>query len=367
MHLKNIALTRCRIPFKQSFSHAAAKRVESDVIHIEITNENGSVGFGEIQARPYVTGESNDSIWNEYAPKLAENLLSAKLNSKIELDSWLEQTGLRDDHPACVGGFDMAFHDLLELEAELSWNAIFGNPRSRPAGRCLTIDGAQERDALVRAAKFARLTGCSATKLKVANTDDIERCHLLREHLGPEISIRLDGNGQMALVDAIALLDQCRHLRIESLEEPLNRSDDAILEQLTALHQQSGVDLVADESAVDAGDVHKIAKTNAFQVINVRIGKCGGISGTQAVIEAAKQHGLKLVCGTMVGESAVLLRYSKKLLQHCDQLDYVEGIDQNKTLLADEVVVEDDSSENSHFAWQLNQRNQYQIGTKIIR
>ncbi|MEL7023503.1 MAG: enolase C-terminal domain-like protein [Pseudomonadota bacterium] len=364
MRIRSIELSRSLIPFRQAFSHAAASRAESDVIHVAITDDTGKTGFGEIQARPYVTGETNDAVWAHNAGVLAGALIGVELSDRTALDSWLATCARRDAQPACVGGFDLALHDLLELNGALDWAEALGPERTRPIGKCLTVGDDQVDKALVRQARFARLSGATVVKLKVAGPDDVSRCHTLREHLGDGIAIRLDGNAKMTYDGALALLNNIKGLQIESLEEPFDHREPKTTDQLQALHAETGINLVADESACTAGDVIRCAESGSFQIINARVGKCGGIAGTKAVIDAAMDAGLSLVCGTMVGESAVLLRYSRKVLQYCDALDYVEGIDQNKTLLADEVIVSNDNSQNSHFQWQPTERERYAVGAQ---
>ena len=366
MRISEITLTRSRIPFRQAFSHAAATRAESDVIHVEIATDSGLTGFGEIQARPYVTGETNDDAWGAFGPALASALVGEALTHPEDIHTLLERAGDRSARPATVGGFDLALHDLLDLDGRLDWSHAIGPARTGPVGKCLTIGDDHDEAGMQRQARFARLSGCTVTKLKVSGPDDAPRCAALREHLGSAIAIRLDGNGQMSPAGARALLDATADLVIESLEEPFDRNADGVTEALVDLHAATGVPLVADESACTAADVERCAAAGSYQVINVRVGKCGGISGTRAVLDAALSHGLGLVCGTMVGESAVLLRYSRKLLHHCDALGYVEGIDQNRTLLADEVIVPSDNSDHCHFQWQTEARAKYAVGRQTF-
>lgn len=366
MPIRRVELTRCRIPFRQAFSHAAAKRAESDVIHVALTDAEGRTGFGEIQAREYVTGETNDAIWDEHAAQLTNSLIGESFDTVDAVRDWLESLADRASQPACVGGFDMALHDLVDLSGALDWTTVLGDERTRLVGRCTTIGDDMNDKALIRQARFARLSGCTVAKLKVSGPDDADRCRTLRQHLGDDIAIRLDGNGRMTLDGALALFESIAELNIQSLEEPFDRKLDSTDADLRRLHDQTGVPLVADESACTVADVERCADTDTYQIINVRVGKCGGLTGTRAVLDAARERNLGLVCGTMVGESAVLLRYSKKLLKHCNSLDYVEGIDQNKTLLAEEVITSDDNSALSHFRWHDEARERHSVGAQIF-
>src|SRR5712664_2661967 len=53
-----------RIPFVESFSHSTQCRNISDSFIVRLTMDDGTMGYGEGVARPYVTGESVESSLN---------------------------------------------------------------------------------------------------------------------------------------------------------------------------------------------------------------------------------------------------------------------------------------------------------------
>ena len=85
MQIVDCELARLQTPFRRTFKHAAAARSRGDAIIIQIRTANGTVGFGEIQARTYVSGEDNDEIWNSLAPGIAANLIGSVLETRQDV------------------------------------------------------------------------------------------------------------------------------------------------------------------------------------------------------------------------------------------------------------------------------------------
>lgn len=364
MQIAECQLRRFKIPFRTKFRHAAASRSHGDIIILEIRSAAGISGFGEIQARPYVTGETNDEIWEKHAPDIARRLIGSSIQDVPAVLDLMGGSEAYDEQPACVGGFDIALLDALELEHGLDWIEIFGPPRARPVSKCMTIGQSDAADDLVKQARFARLSNCNVVKLKVDSIEDIARCKILRHHLGDDIAIRLDANGDMNYETVVELLSDCAEVGVESIEEPLNKGSPDLIEQLQAIHSVTGVPIVADESICTMTDLKKFAGAGAYQIVNVRVGKCGGVTGTSKILHEARRLGFSLLSGTMVGESQVLLRVSEKMLQHCDSLDYVEGLDQARYLPEAEVIRPVTEHKHRHFQWNLDHMEKYQIGRK---
>ena len=352
MRLSKVNLWRIETPFRQKFAHAAATRTAGDAIIVGVETHDGLQGFGEIQARPYVTGEDNDSIWDEHAPAMAERLLGREVTSFASVREVLGDIGHYRDAPACTGGFDIALTDALEVSGQIDWSALFGTRPAPPQGRCLTISGDIDEAGLIKQGRFARLSRCTAVKLKVTGAQDADRVRQLRDTVGSDMDLRLDGNGQLAANAAAALLDAVSDCAVHSVEEPLDPKRPDLVSALRDLHSSTGVALMADESVCTAHDLESFVGTDAYQIINVRVGKAGGVSGMQELIRAALAHGFAIVSGTMVGETAVMLRISEKILHHCAALEYVEGLDQTRTLLEGQAIKALADDPCQHFAWQ---------------
>src|SRR5262245_14768642 len=55
-----------RIPLKRQVKHASFARSDNDALLIRCRLDDGSIGWGEGLPRPYVTGETIESAWEQF-------------------------------------------------------------------------------------------------------------------------------------------------------------------------------------------------------------------------------------------------------------------------------------------------------------
>ncbi len=346
MRIERITLLRLRIPFSTGFAHAVARRTCSDTLLVVLRTAAGAQGFGEILARDYVTGESNDRIFADSGPALGAELLGRRFDDQAALAAFIEGC-LREGRwqPALFGGFELALWHAFALSADLDLAALLGPQRRDAAGKCATIGLDCPAGQLRHRARLAKLGGATAIKLKVGGDCDLERLQALNEALQGNMPIRLDANGSLQLQACIDLLKDCAQLPIASIEQPFAKGDADLAAKLKHLYAQTAVPIVADESLCSIADAEQLLGSGVYQAFNLRIGKHGGLLATAKIRDMARAAGIGLVAGTLVGESGVLNQAAQLLLRHSPALPYVEGLGQNRTLLQmDPVKVETHST-----------------------
>ncbi len=341
MRVTGCEILRVRLPFRSAFRHAAAERDASDTVLIVLEDEAGHRGFGEILARRYVTGESSEAIFTTGAPQLGAGVVGREFETQEALVAFLlDQLEAEQWPPALFGGFEAALINLFEQGAAWDTSAVLGPRRVSQPGNCFTI-GLEASEQLRLRAREARLAGATVVKVKVGGEggeDDVARLRLLNQCWKGAMPLRLDANGSLSVDGANALLAACAALPLESLEQPFPAEEPDLADKLQEVHARSGVPLVADESVCRLSDARRWARLGGYQYFNIRVGKCGGLLASRQIMGVARGNGIGLVGGSMVGESAVLRHGSELLLRHTDDLPYVEGLAQNRALLACEPV-----------------------------
>ncbi len=342
MQLKKIALLRLKTPFKHSFGHALSERTYSDKILVILSDEQGRQGYGEVLARAYVSGETNDDVFANTGPALAKSLLGQHFESLAALQSYLTDT-LRSEQwgTAVFGGYELALLNLFGLSHGISQHettALLGPERYSATGSCMTIGFECKDEHIRRYAIQARLSGATAVKMKIGLDNDASRLQQLNTAFKGKMPIRLDANGSMSLTQMSDLLLACKDLPIHSVEQPFAANDPELEQKLVALYASTKIPLMADESLCTLSDARRWIDNKAYQVFNIRIGKCGGLLGAIQIRDMAQAAGVDIVAGTMVGESGVLNHASALFLQHTEQLNYVEGLGQNSSFLQHDPV-----------------------------
>ena len=92
------------------------------------------------------------------------------------------------------------------------------------------------------------------------------------------------------------LLPQLADERVELVEQPLPRGEDAALDGLSP-----PVPIAADESCTDRASLEPLR--SRYQAVNIKLDKCGGLSEALALAHAARALGLDVMVGNMCGTS----------------------------------------------------------------
>jgi L-alanine-DL-glutamate epimerase-like enolase superfamily enzyme len=172
--------------------------------------------------------------------------------------------------------------------------------------------GADGPAAVVRAAEA--LPHAVALKLKLDGDveTDKERVRAVRK-LRPDVWIGVDANQGYTLPTLKEILPTFVEAGVKLIEQPLQRGREAELEGF-----ESPIPLAADESVQALADVP--ALVGRFQVVNIKLDKCGGLTEALAMVNEARRLGLHVMVGNMVG-SSLAMAPAFVIAQLCDYVD----------------------------------------------
>jgi L-alanine-DL-glutamate epimerase-like enolase superfamily enzyme len=188
---------------------------------------------------------------------------------------------------------------LWDLEARLSgqpaWR-IAGLARSQPLLTTFSC-GADTPENMARAAKA--YGGARAIKIKLTGEPvDADRIRAIRDAC-PNVWLGIDGNQGFTREMFESLLPVLVQLRVELIEQPFPMGQDAWLDGF-----HSPIPLAADESVQSLADLPKLA--GRFQVVNIKLDKCGGLTEGLAMAHRAREFGLDCMVGNMLGTSLAM-------------------------------------------------------------
>lgn len=189
---------------------------------------------------------------------------------------------------------DCALWDLEAKEAATPVWARAGVEQPRPLRTTFTL-GADAPEVMARKAQ----TYAQALSIKIKLTGDvdldIDRVRAIRA-ARPDAWLGVDGNQGFTRDQLPRLIDALIEADISLLEQPLARDRDEDLEGLG-----SAVPIAGDESILSFEDV--VRAVGRFQVINIKLDKCGGLTEGLLMATEARRLGLGVMVGTMVGSS----------------------------------------------------------------
>jgi muconate cycloisomerase len=338
------------IPLRRPFEHAAKTRQTADPIVVEIELADGTLGYGETLARPYVTGETPEGVLGLLRTMVPDLLVSLRPDSFPEA---LEVIDSLPDHDS-EGAVITAARAGLELALLDAYSRHFARPISEAAG-WLDLPGlgppgsiqevtysavvsGQQPAQLARKVRMMRWYGLRDFKLKVGYDGDRQRVEtvvrVLRDSLGRITTLRLDANGAWTFEEAIARLSALPLDRIACVEQPMPRSNDSDLPRLKATLP---VNLMPDESLVTLDDAERLTAIGAADRFNIRLSKNGGFLPALKLVHLARRCGLKYQLGCMVGETSILSAAGRRFLENAPGVDFAEG-SYGRFLLTDDVV-----------------------------
>jgi L-alanine-DL-glutamate epimerase-like enolase superfamily enzyme len=186
---------------------------------------------------------------------------------------------------------------LWELEAQRSGRPVWelaGLSAPKPLRTTFTL-GADTSEAMGEGAR--NYAGARSIKVKLTGDLDLDiaRVRAIRA-ARPDVWLGVDGNQGFVREQLPALIDVLVEAEVSLLEQPLARGREADLEGLN-----SAVPVAGDESIVSLTDVG--GAVGRFDVINIKLDKCGGLTEGLLMAAEARRLGLGVMVGTMVGTS----------------------------------------------------------------
>ena len=191
---------------------------------------------------------------------------------------------------------DMALHDLAGQRLGAPLYEVLGIDPRRAPETSFTI-GMDTPE--VVAAKVKEASAYSILKVKMGSDDDRAMLQAVRDTTRQRL--RVDANEGWTPADALERLEWLKALGVEFVEQPLPA---AMIAETRELRRKSPLPFYADESVHRAKDIPALA--GAFDGINIKLMKCGGIAEALDMIAVARAHGLKVMLGCMIESSVAI-------------------------------------------------------------
>lgn len=213
----------------------------------------------------------------------------------------------------CGGARNALDAALWELEARLAGEPVWrraGVLAPRPTTTTYTL-GAESLDVL--AINLAAYTDARAIKLKLDGDFDADVARIRHVRAArPDVWLMVANQGYRteSLLDLAKVLVEAG---VSLLEQPLPRGQEAALADL-----HLPVPVAADESLQGLADLRGLA--GRFQVANIKLDKCGGLTEALKMVTEARHRGLGVMVGNM-GGSSLAAAPAYLLAQRCDYVD----------------------------------------------
>jgi len=277
-----MAVDRITVHTRRAFAIARGSSDSFERVIFSLV-EGGETGRGEAAPTAYYGAAS---------AKVAEALQHVEVKDPWDIEGTLARNA--DLHPSALAALDAALHDLAAKRLGVSVYRLLG--LARPDFRSAYTLGIADPETTVGEAK--RLSRFPILKMKVGGWDDLETVRSVSEF--SDAALWVDANEAFSPEEAPSAVRKLKETGVAMVEQPVPvcAGSEALKSVTEAAYP---VPVVADESAVNAADVPRLA--GRVSGVNVKLAKCGGIRGALRMIHTARAHGMLVMLGCMVETS----------------------------------------------------------------
>jgi O-succinylbenzoate synthase len=297
MRITGVEFRWVRLPLVTPFRTSIFTEYDREVLLIRVSTEDGAIGWGECVAM-------RGGIYSAESLESAEAVLRTTLipmvtgtRDEISVEEASKAFATVDGHPMAKAALEMALLDAQLRENRQSLAAYFGVDPERtmvPAGVSVGIMPMEELRAAVvhyrQTEKYQRI------KIKIQPGWDVEPVRMIRDALGDDVDLQVDGNGAYTLAQAKELtsLDD---FKLVMIEQPLAAHD---LAGHAELARYLNTPICLDEPITCTADAITAIERRAAAIINIKPGRVGGYLEARDIHDVCRELRVPVWVGGML-------------------------------------------------------------------
>lgn len=291
MLIHSITLRVISASLKQPFYNALGTITEREAIIIEVKDQNGISGWGEVVAfsSPWYTEETIKTCYY-----MLKDYLVPALEHEVTHPHDLQKifATIRGHHMA-KSGLESAFWDLFSKQQKQPLYKLFGGTREEvEAGVVIASDDIKKA---LKQIEVYRGGGYKRYKVKVSPHNAVEYISTIRKEY-KDLPLMVDANSSFTLED-MELLQRLDDFKLMMIEQPLGH-DDLILHR--ELQRQMKTPICLDESITSFNTAKNAVVLQSAKVFCVKMGRVGGWQQAVSIHDYCMQHHIPLWCGGMI-------------------------------------------------------------------
>lgn len=296
MRFERVVLHEVAMPLREPF-HTSFGSIDRRRFLIVEGCVGGQAGWGEatVLGPPLYSEETAGTAWHVLESFLIPRAFACEWERPEELAAALRPIR---GHRMARAALEGAAWDAFARLGGIPLARAIGGARERVAAG-VAIGLQPDMQTLVRRVGECLAEGYQRIKVKIKPGWDFTPLRALRDHFG-DLPLMADANSAYTLADSEALrrLDQ---LGLLMIEQPL--AEDDIVDH-ARLQAALTTPICLDESIRSADDARKALELGSCRIINVKVGRVGGLTESRRVHDLCRERGVPLWCGGML-ESGV--------------------------------------------------------------
>ncbi|WP_408009942.1 o-succinylbenzoate synthase [Pseudalkalibacillus sp. A8] len=292
MEIKQIILRHLKIELLNPFTTSVGTEYDKDFILVEAQSKSGLSGWGESVSilHPIYNEETVQTNWHMMSDHLIQ-----KLYEPIEHPDEVSERfrSIRGNFNA-KSALEGAIWDLYAREQNLPLSRVLGGNKDKiEVGISVGIQKSV-RDMLLQIEKYVN-EGYRRVKVKIKHEWDIEIIKAIRNEF-PHIQLMADANCAYTL-DDIEHLQALDEYDLMMIEQPFDHDD---IFDHAKLQAKLKTPICLDESIHSVEDARKAIEHGSCRIINLKIGRVGGLSESKRIHDMCERHEVPVWCGGML-------------------------------------------------------------------
>ncbi|MFH0921745.1 MAG: o-succinylbenzoate synthase [Fibrobacterota bacterium] len=277
-------------PFQTSF---ATVKVRPCIL--TAVSAGGITGWAQTVAggRPHYSAETNETAWHMLKDYLAAPLIGFELHVPADIFRSPGYAMVRGNHMA-KASLEMAVWDLFAKAQNVPLQVMFGSRKPRvEVGVSIGIQSSID-DLLIKVEQAVAMGYCRI-KIKIKPGWDIVPLQAIRDRF-PSIKLMCDANSAYTVIDA-PLFQEMDALNLLMIEQPFAHDD--IIDH-SGLQAKIHTPICLDESIHTLGDARLAMALKACGIINIKVGRVGGLHEALAIHNFCAERNVPVWCGGML-------------------------------------------------------------------
>ncbi|MFZ7102812.1 MAG: o-succinylbenzoate synthase [Peptococcaceae bacterium] len=297
MKIRDVILRHVKMELKNPFTTSFMTFKDKEFILVEVVDEEGFSGWGECVAfpAPLYKEETLKTTWHILEDFLIPLIFKSNFSHPDDLENLF--VSLKGNYMA-KSAIEGAIWDLYAQQTGISLAHALGGVQNKiEVGISIGIQDSPAE--LLKVIERYLTEGYKRIKVKIKPGWDVNIIKLIRAAY-PEVPLMADANSAYTLKD-IDLLKRLDEFNLMMIEQPLAHDD--IIDHAD-LQKELLTPICLDESIHTAEDVRKALKLGSCKVINIKIGRVGGLTQAIKIHDLCLANHIPVWCGGML-ESGV--------------------------------------------------------------
>jgi len=300
LRISGFRFGRLRIPLKTPFRSAIRDIEAIDDVVIMIDTDTGNVGYGSAPTVLRTMGETHRSIIDAIRHGIEPHITGMDISNLNQITTRVQQSLVRN-HSA-KSAVEIAVYDLFgQLHDAPLYKLLGGGVPRLSTDFTISVDYI---DKMVSDSLKTVEQGFDAIKV-MAGKDvglDIKRVEAIYAAIGDQALIRLDGNEGWKPKEALVAIREleARGIPLELVEQPVAGHD---REGLRYVAERVSTPILTDEAIQSPLDAIELIRMRAADMINIKLGRLGGISNAIKIADIASLHNVECMAGCVTESS----------------------------------------------------------------